>query len=71
MAGGDPSTRQGEHRIRFVERHQPVGVPGVGPLDEELSQVLRRARRPVTVRHGHVSHLRKHGKYSKPLAINR
>jgi hypothetical protein len=54
VAAGDHSPRrESEHRVRFVQRDQPLHVPGVRALEKEFTEVLRRPRRRVTIRRGH------------------
>jgi hypothetical protein len=53
MADDDPPRREGEHRAWFIQRDQPLHVSGVRPLEEELTEVLRRPRRRAAIRRGH------------------
>jgi uncharacterized protein (UPF0216 family) len=53
MAGDHPPRREGEQRIGFVQRNQPLHVPRVRPLKKELAEVLRRQRPRVVIRRGH------------------
>jgi hypothetical protein len=74
MADNDSSGREGEHRVRFVQRDQPLHVPGVRTLEKEFTEVLRRPRRRVTIRRGHGRHPLRPvavGKYSGTSAISR
>jgi hypothetical protein len=56
MAGDDPPRREGEHRIGFVQRDQPLHIPRIRPLKKEFAEVLRVQRRRAAIR-------RDHGKY--------
>jgi translation initiation factor IF-1 len=48
---GHLAGREREHRVRLVERGEPVGVTGVRPLDKEACEILRLGRPVLSVGH--------------------